>query len=78
MMLATFESGGNLALIGAAGPTTSELAPSSTSNSTICTCPSAKTSRLTRGGDADRRRDRVRRFELGRHDEVDVQLPLPP
>ena len=43
MMLATFESGGIFASLRAA-PTTFELAPSSTSNSTICTCPSAKTS----------------------------------
>ena len=43
MMLATFESGGIFASL-SGGPTTSGLAPSSTSNSTICTWPSAKTS----------------------------------
>jgi hypothetical protein len=43
MMAATFESRGNRASRRGM-PTTSLDAPSSTSNSTICTCPSAKTS----------------------------------
>ena len=50
----------------------------STSNSTSCTCPSAKTSVCRAAGHADRPRDRVRRLELGRDDEVDVELALAP
>ena len=77
MMLATFESGGIFASL-SGGPTTSGLAPPFDVELDDLHLPLCEDVCLPRGGNADRRRHRVRRFELGRDDEVDVQLALSP
>ena len=64
----------------AEGPptTSSSTASAGTSNSTIWTWPSAKTSVWRAAGMPIEARDRVRGLELGRDHEVDVDLPLVP
>ncbi len=77
MMLATFESGGNLCLL-------ERRADDVRARSVLDVelddlhLPLCEDVGLSRGGDADRGRDRMRSFELGRDDEVDVQLALSP
>ena len=63
---------------GAGVPSTARIGAPRTSNSTICTWPSAKTSVCTRRGTPIDARDRVRRLDLGGDDEVDVELSFAP
>ena len=77
MMLATFESGGNLRVLERRADDVRARALLDVELDDLH-LPLCEDVGLPRGRDADRRRDRVRRLELGRDDEVDVELALSP